>query len=259
MELIFNEVNYKSNSQECLLNNITYTFKNGVTFVNGLSGLLIKKLLFQELKLKSGYVCLDSDGKVYDVSYLSNNVSFEKNNLKEEILYLTKLYNLKYKDVDKRLKDSLLMANLNYKYLEMNFADMSLNELKKCFLVVSLYLNTKIFIFDYFEKQMSSKDIEYLKKLVYKLSSMYNKNIIICSNNIDLFLNIIKNIVIFKDGNLVFNKSIKEVYDDELYKYIDEPKIINFIKYLDSKNHKFDHYIDIKELLKAIYRDVENK
>ena len=31
------------------------------------------------------------------------------------------------------------------------------------------------------------------------------------------------------------------------------------IKYLDKKGHKFDHYIDIKELLKAIYRDVENK
>ena len=259
MELILNEVSYKSKKQECLLNNISYTFKDGITFVNGLSGLLIKELLFQEVKASCGYVCLDSDGKIYDIAYLSNETSFTKESLKDEILYLTKLYNLKYKDIDKRLKDSLTMANLDYRYIDMKFCDMSLNELKKCSLVVSLYLNAKIFILDYFEKQMSSKDIEYLKKLVYKLSSMYNKNVIICSNKIDLFLNIIKNIVIFKEGSIVFNKSIKEVYNNDLYKYIDEPNIISFIKYLDTKKHKFDQYIDIKELLKAIYRDVENK
>ena len=259
MELILNEVTYKSLKQEYSLNNITYTFKNSVTFVNGIRGLLLKELLFQEVSADSGYVCLDDNGKIYDIAYLSNDVSFSKSNLKEEVEYYTKLYNLKYKNIEKRLRDSLIMANLDFRYLYMSFEDMSLNELKKCFLVVSLYLNAKIFIFDYYEKQMSSKDIEYLKKLVSKLNKMYNKNIIICSNNIDLYLNIIKDIIVFKDGNIVFNKSNKEVYNNDLYKYIDEPNIISFIKYLDSKKHKFDHYIDIKELLKAIYRDVENK
>ena len=43
------------------------------------------------------------------------------------------------------------------------------------------------------------------------------------------------------------------------YKYIDMPDVIRFNKYLKENNHVFDNYIEMKELLKAIFRDVENK
>ena len=35
------------------------------------------------------------------------------------------------------------------------------------------------------------------------------------------------------------------------------PKIIEFIKYANEKGHQIEHYTDIKELIKGIYRDVE--
>ena len=76
---------------------------------------------------------------------------------------------------------------------------------------------------------------------------------------INLYLNIINNVIIFKDGKIVFTGDNKNLYDDTLYKYIDEPEIIKFIKNANSKGHKLDNYVDIKELIKAIYRDVENK
>ena len=119
------------------------------------------------------------------------------------------------------------------------------------------FLNPKVIILDFFEKNLSNNIVEYIKKLVYKLNKMYDKNIIICSNNIDIYLNIIKDIVIFDKGNIVYQGN--DLYNSKIYKYIDEPNIVSFIKYLDRKGHKFDRYIDIKELLKAIYRDVENK
>ena len=259
MEIILDNVNYKSKNIEGNLNNVSYSIKNGVNFIYGIDATLIKDLLFQNKVTKSGYVALNKSGKKYEISFITKDNNFHKSNLNDEVVYLNKLYKLNYEDVDKRIKDALKMVNLDVTYMSENFEDMSFNELKLIKLVIALILNSKIIVLDYFEKEMPFNQINHIKKLLLKLNKMYNKNIIIFSNDIECYLNIISNIVIFNDGNIVFEGTNKDLYNNDIYKYIDEPKIISFIKYLRSKNHLFDDYIDIKELLKAIYRDVENK
>ena len=259
MEIILDNVSYKSKKEEENLNNINYIFKNSITFVNGLNAKLLKDLLFQEKNTKSGFVALDKKGKKYDIFYSSNDYKFNKNNLYEEIEYFNKYYKLNIKNIDKRIKDALRMVNLDVTYISENFKDMSLNERKLVQLAIALILNSKVIILDYFDKNLNYSEINYIKKLLSKLNKMYNKNIIIFSDNIDNYINIIKNIVIFRNGNMVFEGTNKDIYNNNLYKYIDEPNIISFIKYLNKNGHEFDEYIDIKELLKAIYRDVENK
>ena len=256
MEIILDNVYYESKTREENINNVSYTFKNSITFVSGISLNLIKELLFLE-KEYLGNIYLSSRANKKDIAYLSNCPSFKKDNLYEELVYLNKIYKLDYKDVNKKINDSIKMANLYNSYLYRDFDNMTNNELKLSSLVVALFLNPKVIILDYFEKNLSNNIIEYIKKLLFKLNKMYDKNIIICSNNIDLYLNIIKDIVIFNNGNIVYSGN--DLYNSKIYKYIDAPNIISFIKYLDKKGHKFDRYIDIKELLKAIYRDVENK
>ena len=259
MEIILDNLNYESKKEEENLNNITYTFNNSITFVNGLSSKLLVDLLFLEKESKSGIIALDKTGKKYDITYINNESDFNKNNIYEEIQYLNKLYKLNIKDIDVKIRDALKMVNLDITYLGEEFKTMSTAELKLIKLAIALILNSKIIILDYFEKNLSYNNINYIKKLLTKLNKMYNKNIIIFSNDINTYLNIIQNIVIFKCGNIVFNGNKDDLYKNDLYKYIDEPEIISFIKYLETKGHKFDNYIDIKELLKAIYRDVENK
>jgi energy-coupling factor transporter ATP-binding protein EcfA2 len=256
MEIILNNVYYESKVREENINNITYTFKNSITFVNGISLKLIKELLFLE-KEYLGNVYLSSRANKKDVAYLNNSPVFKKDNLYEELEYLDRIYKLNYSNLNKKISDSIRMANIDMSYMYKEFDDMTANELKLCSLVRALFLNPKVIILDFFEKNLSDNIVEYIKKLVYKLNKMYDKNIIICSNNIDIYLNIIKDIVIFDKGNIVYQGN--DLYNSKIYKYIDEPNIVSFIKYLDRKGHKFDRYIDIKELLKAIYRDVENK
>ena len=259
MEIILDNASYKSKKINENLNNISYTFKQGINFIYGVDALLIKDLLFQNKETKEGYVALDKKGKKYDISYISVDNKFNKKNLYEEIIYLNNKYKLNYKNIDKRIKDALKMINLDVTYMYEEFDLMSDNEIKLSSLAIALILNSKIIILDYFEKTMSYSQINYTKKLLTKLNKMYNKNIIIFSNDLDCYLNIINNIVIFNKGSIVFEGTNKDIYKDDLYKYIDEPSIISFIKYLRSNNHEFDNYIDLKELLKAIYRDVENK
>ena len=259
MEIILDNVLYKSKRLEENLNNISYTFKQGINFVYGIDALLIKDLLFQTKKTKEGFVALDKKGKSYDIAFISKDNKHYKDNLYEEVEYLNKAYNLNYKNIDKRIKDALTMINLDITYMSENFIDMSDNELKLANLALSLIFNAKIIILDYFEKGMPFNQINYIKKLLSKLNKMYNKNIIIFSDDLDCYMNIVNNILIINNGNIVFEGTNKDIYKDDLYKYIDEPNIVSFIKYLNNNNHSFDNYIDIKELLKAIFRDVENK
>jgi len=259
MELILDNLTYKDNKLDNKLNNISYTFKDGITFVSGLNVCLLKQILFNEEQANDGFIYLSEKASKKDIYLVSNTNNFHEDNLYDELIYINKYYHLNYNNFNQRVINSLKMAGLSQVYLNEDYSVLSYTVLKKINLVLALFINPKILIFDYYDKQMSNKDIEYFKKLVYKLNKMYNKNIIVSSNNIENYLSILTNIVIFDKGKIVFEGTNEDLYDNKIYKYIDEPNIISFIKYLDKKNHKFDNYIDIKELLKAIYRDVENK
>ena len=259
MEIILENLKYESSKIDENLNNVNYTFKNSITFCSGLSGKIIKELLFQEKKSNGGYVYLSEKGHKYDIAYLSDEYNFHSEGLYKELLFLNDYYHLNYKNIDKKINDTLTIANIPIEFLSKKFEIMSTCEIKKSILAISLFINPKVLIFDGFEKGLTYKEQLYINKLISKLNKMYNKSIIIFSNDIETYLNVIKNIVIVNDGKIVFEGTNKDLYNKNLYKYIDIPNIIDFINYLDSKGHKFDKYIDIKELLKAIYRDVENK
>lgn len=261
MELILDNVSIKTTKKFKSFNNVSYVFKNGITFCNGISGKFLKELLFQERKIDNGVVMVSDEATKKDVCLVGWQTynDFNKSNVMDEVEFLISEYSLKYDNVQKRLEDSLIMAGLNISYISRYFSDLSSGELKKVSLALMLFINPKIMIFDYYDKNLNDSEIIYLRKLLRKLAADYEKNIIICSDNIELFLSIINNIVIFNDGKLVFNGSNKDLYNDDLYKYIDKPSIVDFIEYSNNAGHKLDNYIDIKELIKAIYRDVENK
>lgn len=261
MELILNNVSLKTDKNSKNLININYTFKDGITFCNGLSGKVLKELLFQERALDNGVIMVSEDATKKDVGIVgwSTFNDFNKSNIMEEVNYLINEYSLKIKDIKSRVLDSLIMAGLDKSYINVYFSDLSSGELKKIGLALMLFVNPKIMIFDYYDKNLNDGEISYLKKLIYKLATSYDKNIIVCSDNINHFLNIVNNIVIFRNGKIVIDGTNKDLYSDDIYKYIDKPDIINFIEYANSKGHKLDNYLDIKELIKAIYRDVENK
>ena len=261
MELILKDVCLKTDKINKNLINVNYSFKEGITFCNGLSGKVLKELLFQERKIDNGLVMVSEFATKKDVGVIGWNTAndFNKSNLADEVIYLINEYSLNYKEAAKRIKDALIMAGLNTNYMNIYFSDLSSTEIKKISLALMLFVNPKIMIMDYYDKNLCDSDIIYFKKLIHKLATMYGKNIIICSDNINPYLGIIDNIVIFKDGIIKFIGNKNDLYNDDLYKYIDKPDIISFIKYANDNGHKLDNYVDIKELIKAIYRDVENK
>ena len=155
--------------------------------------------------------------------------------------------------------DALKLVELNDSYLRRSFVTLSTTEIKRIQLALILFYNPLVYVFDYHEKGFNYKDIEYLKKVLKKLKSNYNKNIIIVSDNISYFLDTLDEYIIFNKGKVVVTGDKKDLYNEDLYKYIKCPKIISFIKMVKDKDINLSNYLDINELIKGIYRSVEGK
>ena len=98
-----------------------------------------------------------------------------------------------------------------------------------------------------------------LRGLSGKLRGNYDKNVIIVSDNISSILDTLDDYIIFHKGKVVVTGDKKDLYNEDLYKYIKCPKIIEFIKMVKDKDINLSNYLDINELIKGIYRSVEGK
>ena len=262
MEIVLKKVSCSAVNEERKLNNVTCTFKSGnITFVSGISGRLLRDLLIGKKGKSSGSIEISPAGTIKDIGYLSNNPlkEFKTKTVYEEMNYLGDLYNLDYEDRNKKMYDALKLVELNDSYLRRSFVTLSTTEIKRIQLALILFYNPLVYVFDYFEKSFNYKDIDYLKKVLRKLKSNYNKNIIIVSDNISYFLDTLDEYIIFNKGKVVVTGDKKDLYNEDLYKYIKCPKIISFIKMVKDKDINLSNYLDINELIKGIYRSVEGK
>jgi len=259
MEIILKDLCCSSTNKEKVLTNVSWTFpSHKITFISGISGRLLRDLLIGKKKKLSGSIVVNPKGMVSDIGYLSNSPlkEFNSKNLYEEFNIIYKRFNLKF-DITKRISDTLKMVNLSEDYLTKSFNTYSTTELKRAMLACVLFYNPKVIILDYFEKGFNYREIEYIKRILLKLKSKYEKNIIIVSDNLEEFMNIMDCFCIFNNGKIVVTGSNKDLYNEDIYKYIKCPKIIKFIKLAKDKNINLENYLDINELIKGIYRSVK--
>ena len=134
---------------------------------------------------------------------------------------LLKYQGLMVKDiVKKRSLDALKMAGLTPEYMDK--------------------------LFD----KLSYRDKEHYKKLFKRIVS-YNRKIILIDKNSEMFINLV-------DKFYVINKDIvyetDDIFDNNLSKYIELPEIVKFNNKSNDLGVKINHYKELDDLLKAIYR-----
>ncbi|MBE6156705.1 MAG: hypothetical protein E7161_03055 [Firmicutes bacterium] len=171
-------------------------------------------------------------------------VSNYQTNLKIE----GKVKDLKIKNISSALK----MVGLGVNSLEKSISDLSISELWK--LELASKLDNDVIIIGDIYNSLIYKDREYMKKLFVKLSNDYQKKIVIIDNNINSFIGVVKKIFVIRDKKIVYETG--NFFDQELYKYVKMPKIIDFIKYVNRDNNRLEKTTDIYELIKDIYRRV---
>lgn len=150
--------------------------------------------------------------------------------------------------VIKKSSDALKMVGLDDSYLDKDFMDLSDRDKNKIILASKLQ-NKEIKLIN-FSKGLTNKDIEFFKKLFKKIVS-YGRKIILVDKNSNMFMNCVDNLY-------VINKEIiletDDLYNEELKKYIDVPSIVEFTHKSLENGIKLNHYNDLDDLLKAIYR-----
>ena len=155
----------------------------------------------------------------------------------------------KVKDiVVKKTSDALKMVGLDYSYLEKEYSELSWNIKNK--IILASKLQDKEIMLVNFSKGLTNNDIDFFKKLFKKIVG-YGRKIILVDKNSELFLNCVDNLY-------VINKEIiletDDLYNEELKKYIDVPSIVEFTHKSLENGIKLNHYNDLDDLLKAIYR-----
>jgi len=150
--------------------------------------------------------------------------------------------------VIKKSSDALKMVGLDDSYLDKDFMDLSDRDKNKIILASKLQ-NKEIKLIN-FSKGLTNKDIDFFKKLFKKIVS-YGRKIILVDKNSNMFMNCVDNLY-------VINKEIiletDDLYNEELKKYIDVPSIVEFTHKSLENGIKLNHYNDLDDLLKAIYR-----
>ena len=150
------------------------------------------------------------------------------------------------KDINKALK----IVGLDESFLDKKEDDLTLSELWKVELMSKLEKNT--IVVGSLSNNLNYKDQEYFKKVLIKINKDYNKKIVVIDNNIESFINLVNKVYITKKMDIIY--STNDFFDDELYKYVNMPKIIEFIKFVNKDKKILANNLDIYELIKDIYR-----
>ena len=179
---------------------------------------------------------MELDGKI---------IGIISNDFKEEELSGKKVKDIITKKTDEALK----MVKLDSSIKEELFDNLSSRDKGK--VILASHLHEKEIKLVNFSKGMIKKDLEYFNNLFKRIIS-YGRKIILIDKNTELFLNCVDHIYIIEDEKIVYET--KNLFDNILTKYVDVPKIVEFINTSSKNGIRLDYYTELDELLKAIYR-----
>lgn len=154
-----------------------------------------------------------------------------------------------------RIESLFNYLEIDMSYLNVKIKDLSKTNFKYILLAYLLLNNKKIIIFDYFDVGLIYKEQKKLIRIIHNLASEGFK-IIIISRDLVFLSQVVDTLLVIKDGNIIFDKPMKELFDSENLD-IDMPEIIKFIHMAKKKDKNISYTFDSLELLKDIYRSVD--
>lgn len=157
--------------------------------------------------------------------------------------------------LDKKMLDSLKLVQIAEDVLEKKINVLSTSEKLKIELAIILINNEEVIILNDFTNYFMEKDLLFFKKLFKKLVSKYHKTIVLVNCNLSFLFDITKRIII-KKGKEDIVIDDPNFYEEELKCLDNYPPILDFVVFLEERGRKIKNYTDLKELLKAIFREV---
>ena len=198
--------------------------------------------------------------KITVVLGLDTELNIDEENQEKDFLqgirlndYITEKFPKVTKEkIDEAYKICLLREEDKNKSLNV----LSSNEIEKVELMFKLLQDREMVILSDFDINFLNKELNYFKSLFKKMVTKYNKTVVFITNKLDNIMDVIDFILVVEGKQVVMELNAKDIYYDRIYEHVDTPDIIDFVKKARRKYSKLDDYIDIKELIKGIYRGV---
>jgi len=275
MEIIFNQLSYienkKTSSEKKYFDEANFVInsssivgiKMDYSDIIGELLMVLKRPTKGEIKLDN--IIIKRTTHVNNVNELrkkigivpfENNVYLKKT-VKDEIKNAMTNYGYKTKNIVKHIVDSLTIVGLDDSYLERDPNTLSFVEKKKVNFALVMSYNPEVLVIESFDKGLTFREREYFRKLFLKLKNKYNKTIILVNSELPFMFDVVDKLIVINKGRVVISGDKDIFYEDKLYKYVEIPKIVEFIKYANNEGHNILEYTDIKELIKGLYRDVK--
>lgn len=191
-------------------------------------------------------------------SFLVSNDSFYllqvKDNYKEVLVrdYIVSATSCE----EKRLLDSLKLVHLSLEVLDKKMNVLSKSEVVKVELAILLIHNVDTLVLYKFDSYFMEKELAYFKKLFKKLVLKYGKTIVLLDSKLEFLFDLVDRIVVKNEKDELEVFVTPNFYEERLLELLGTPKIVEFVKYVNCNGKKLLPYTDMKELIKAIYREV---
>lgn len=193
-------------------------------------------------------------------SLQNSGESFFSKTVRDEIELVLKNYKYSREQIDYKIKEISEMMNFDKSFLLRNPLNLSSGESRLVMIASSIAHNPDLIILDEVTAGLDCSNKKLVINLIKRLKEEYGKTVIVISNDIDLMIKFVDNVVVIDDGKIVSSGKKMDVFTNtEIFdKYnIELPSIIKFSKLVsEKKNKKIGYYDDIKDLMKAVYRNV---
>lgn len=230
-----------------------------------LSGIVIPttgelKLYDFTISAKKNIKNINNYRKHIGYSLQNSGESFFSKTVRDEIELVLKNYKYSREQIDYKIKEISEMMNFDKSFLLKNPLNLSSGESRLVMIASSIAHNPDLIILDEVTAGLDCSNKKLVINLIKRLKEEYGKTVIVISNDIDLMIKFVDNVVVIDDGKIVSSGKKMDVFTNtEIFdKYnIELPSIIKFSKLVsEKKNKKIGYYDDIKDLMKAVYRNV---
>ena len=265
MEVVFDNAGCEA------IQNLNFKITDGtiVGFCGTDARLAISGMLMATRSLTSGEIIVGkytilSNRALEEIHYLRRTAAYLPSNPDEYLFNKTvvdeMMFSLIYFDAkydENTVLNPMLQVGLDYSYINRKVRDLSTTEKKRLMLSSSIAHGTEVFIFEDFEKGMDQKTKQEFKKLIRQLKKDYNKTIIVISNETDYLFDLCDYVYCVSSTGVVMEGNKDILLAKEIYNYVPKPKIIDCIDNINEQGHDAKYYLELGELLKAVYRDVK--
>lgn len=282
MEIIYNKVTYIYNEglpiSNKAIDNINIKLEEnkiyGVVGSSGSGKTTFLQLLNNLLIPSKGNIKIDD--YIFDYFHKSKNINklrskigfvfqfpeeqFFETTIEKELTFALNNFDYKKSTMKKQVINALKMMDLDESYLDKNPFALSNGEKRKVAIASILVYNPTVIILDEPTVGLDYTNKKLIINLLKMLNTRYKKTIIIVSHDVDMLYSLVDNFIIFEKGKILASGEKNEVFKNlTLLKShnIEVPKIIEFIRIVSEKKKiKLGHYEDIRDLIKAVYRNV---